>query len=1037
MLRSPKVDERTAAQVAAQVRDLLPYYVPGWQNRDSGPAEALVRIFGRYCEIVIDRLNVAPEKNLLAFLDFLGAAPLPPQPARIPLTFYLAQKAPGATVPVRTQVAAKPSQGEKNPVIFETEEELQVTPAILDSLFVKDRASDAYADGSSLLAATPPGAGPLPVEGPTLPAFRGDKPIPHILYLGLKLPASKALLKTLRLSFLIDGPGASGRQAVWEAVKEVRELKQPVSSPSSGTTVGETMEYERFTVEPLNPSSDTTAGLTRSGDVVFESLTVIPEMEVKGVRSRWLRCRFVSPPKTKSAPDASPTIESRTLKSVTVHTEIERPALPIEKGFANAVPVDLSKEFLPFGPRPKLGDTLYLANDEAFSLTNATVNVHLELLNPAGENVPPPILPTQPRSTRLLWEFSVGENSWAALGTSALVRIQDERTDFSDGTDILSRTGEVRFKFPSLPQPATVNGQKKYWVRVRIVGGDYGEEAHWEPDPEKGYVVVPSSVAPPIVATVSVSYVIASDSAPGAVWGYEDFRYTASGSQGLKLFQPVGPGGPALYLGFAPAPEQTLESRPLTTYFGLGTAPAGKAAHPPSNSLAVVWESWSKSSRSWISLIVRDDTNGFRRSGLVALLAPKDFVETDEFGKKRYWLRVRRADSAGDFEPTLRLVLLNTIMAVQAMTTTNEVLGSSNGKPGQKFRTNHAPVLEGQALQVLEPTLPSVEAVELIASEEGEDAVSRLLNPFSEREEIWVRWHLVANFNASGPQSRHYVLDRVRGEVTFGDGENGRIPPVLPGNIRMTRYRSGGGAGGNKPPNSVAQLMTTLPYVERVNNLEAASGGADLETRADLADRAPRSVRHGRRAVTAEDFEDLAVIASPEVGRARCVPLRDLAADPTGEKLAPGVISLIVVPRSGDRKPLPSLGLLDRVRRFLDQHRLLTTDLVLVGPDYVAIRMEAELAIADPNAAGDVQQAATRELQRFLHPLTGGGGTGWHFGRLPVASDLYTLLEGIRGVSHVRRLSTFAISDRPGAEMTSRFLIYSSDKHEVSVSLEE
>lgn len=1032
-VHKPRVDERTAVQVAAQVRDLLPHYVPGWQNQETGAAEALVRIFSRYCEIVIDRLNEAPAKNFLAFLNLLGATALPPRPARVPLTFYLAQKAPGAKVPARTQVAAKPSLGEKEPAIFETEEELQVTAASLDSLFVKDPAGDMYADGTSLLTPAPPAPGQVVVEEPKLPAFRGDKPIPHILYLGLNLPSSP-VLKTLRLGFVIEGSVSSGRKAVWEAVKEVKQAARAVNggTPASGPS-----EHARFTVIPLNPSSDATAGLTKSGDVEFESVALMPEVEVNGMRSRWLRCRFEAAPVTRGRAAASAVVEGRTLRSVTVHAEIERAALPIENGFANTVPVDLSKEFSPFGLRPKLGDTFYLANDEAFSLANATVSLHFELLNPARENVPPPILPVQARSIRLLWEFSVGETSWAALGTSAMVRIRDERTNFSDATEALSRTGEVSFRFPSMPQKGILNGQKKYWVRVRIVGGDYGEEAHWEHDSTKGYVVVPANVAPPIISAADVSYVIASDSAPNAIWGYEDFRYAAADSQGLRLFQPAGSGGPALYLGFRRVNGQVLEHSPLTMYFGLGNLPAGKGARLASSSPALVWDFWSQASRSWTSLIVRDDTNGFRTSGIVSLLGPEGFAATQEFGRERHWLRIRRTDSAGNLEPVLRLILLNTTMAVQAMTATDEVLGSSNGKPSQKFHTNQAPVLEGQVLQVREPTLPSVESAELITSEEGRDAVSRLLNPFSKREEIWIRWHLVPNFNASGPLNRHYVLNRVTGEVTFGDGENGRIPPVLPGNIRMRRYRSGGGARGNKPVGSVAQLMTTVPYVERVNNLEAASGGADPETRAEVLDRAPRGVRHGRRAVTAEDFEDLALMASPEVGRAFCVPLRDLAADPDGEKLALGVISLIVVPRSADRKPLPSGGLLDRVRSFLDQHRLLTTDLVLVAADYVAIRMEIELAITDPNAAADVQEAAKRELERYLHPTMGGRGSGWDFGRLPVASDLYTLLEGIRGVSHVRRLSTSHIPDRFGADMTSRFLIYSSDKHEVTVTLEE
>jgi hypothetical protein len=1042
-----KVDRRTAAKVAAQVRDRLPHHVPGWKPHEKGPAEALIRIFGRFCELIINRLNQAPEKNFLAFLDLLGASPLPPQPARVPLTFYLAQKAEGATVPERTQVAAPPAAGEKDPVIFETEQELQVTAANLDSLYVKDPIHDTYTDGSKLLPSAAPSTGQAAVEPSLLSAFRGDKPIPHILYLGLKLPSPCPTLKQVRLGFGIEGgPAASaaGRSVAWEAVQ-----KAP-PPPAAGASPSTVPEDERFTVIPLKPSSDTTADLTKNGDVVFDNFVPVPEVEVNGVQSQWLRCRFLTPPEKEThLPAAAPAPESRTLKSVSVHIEIERSGLQIEQAFANAVAIDLSKEFLPFGVRPKLGDTFYLASAEAFSLANSTVTLHFDLVNPASRTTEPSIPAAQPRGIKLVWEFWDGQ-AWARLGTSqpkGVTGIHDVAAGFSDDTEAISETGDVTFKFPSVPQQTIVNGQKNRWVRVRIAGGDYGEEAHLERDPAKwdkdnpAKMVVPATLAPPIVAAANVHYVLASDSVPEAVLSYEDFRYiTAPAARpGLRLLQPIDGTGPALYLGFNEPASQSLASSNLTVYFGLANAPGSKVTSSPLplNLKAVLWEYWSGISQRWTQFTVRDGTNGFRGSGTIPFLTPPDFLPREEFGRERHWLRVVRSDNTSDFDPTLASVLLNTTMAVQAVTVANEVLGSSNGKPDQIFHTIHSPVLEGQILQVLEPTMPSVEATELIKGEEGEDAVSPLMNPFSKREEIWVRWHLVDKFDASGPQNRHYFLNRLTGEVKFGDGEHGRIPPALAGNVRMKYYRSGGGTRGNQPPNSIKQLRTTIPFIERAENLVGASGGADAESRSALLDRAPRGVRHGRRAVTAEDFEDLTFLASPAAGRVRCVPLRDLAADPDAERQVPGVISLIVVPRSSDPKPLPSLELCDRIRDFLDGHRLLTADLVLVSPDYVAIRVETELAVTDPNSASDVERAASHELRRFLHPLTGGTGSGWDFGQLPAESDLYARLEGVRGVSHVRRLTIVRIPDRPGGEATSRFLICSGDPHKVTVTLEE
>ncbi len=110
MIASPKIDRRGAEEIAAQVRTLVPFYLPGLRSEGgSGQLiEALTRIFARYGELTIDRLNSAPERNLLAFLNLMGISPGRPQSARVPLTFYLsAPTVFAAIVPAGTQVAAE------------------------------------------------------------------------------------------------------------------------------------------------------------------------------------------------------------------------------------------------------------------------------------------------------------------------------------------------------------------------------------------------------------------------------------------------------------------------------------------------------------------------------------------------------------------------------------------------------------------------------------------------------------------------------------------------------------------------------------------------------------------------------------------------------------------------------------------------------------------------------------------------------------------------------------------------------------------
>src|SRR5262249_50559299 len=154
----------------------------------------------------------------------------------------------------------------------------------------------------------------------------------------------------------------------------------------------------------------------------------------------------------------------------------------------------------------------------------------------------------------------------------------------------------------------------------------------------------------------------------------------------------------------------------------------------------LAWEYWNRQ-QAWGSLVVEDGTQALTSSGTVVWLPPADIGLRADFGlDKQYWLRIRL--TKGDYSPRLRRVLLNTTPATQTYTVANEILGSSDGSKGQRFRVGHAPVLSGQRLDVLEPDLPTASECAAAREEEGEDAI-QIPAGATPRQEIWVRWHEV------------------------------------------------------------------------------------------------------------------------------------------------------------------------------------------------------------------------------------------------------------------------------------------------------
>jgi predicted phage baseplate assembly protein len=223
--------------------------------------------------------------------------------------------------------------------------------------------------------------------------------------------------------------------------------------------------------------------------------------------------------------------------------------------------------------------------------------------------------------------------------------------------------------------------------------------------------------------------------------------------------------------------------------------------------------------------------------------------------------------------------------------------------------------------------------------------------------------------------------------------------------------------------------------VDGVTNHEPAAGGAEQETLENVKERGPKALRHRNRAVTTQDFEDLAYEASSNVARVRAIvphydSIRSQWTPPYNAGDA-GRVGLIIVPHSPDIPPTPSLELIDRIEEYILTRAAPTLDLWIAGPDWVRVTVDAQIAPVSFEAADTLVETVATAVQRFLHPLTGGStGNGWAFGRKPHRSDLYALLESIEGVDHVRALQV--TEEEMGAVRPDRFLVFSG-MHTISL----
>ncbi len=595
-----------------------------------------------------------------------------------------------------------------------------------------------------------------------------------------------------------------------------------------------------------------------------------------------------------------------------------------------------------------------------------------------------------------------------------------------DSTWGLTRSGQVRFQLPASILPATIAGQENAWIRARIVRGDYGTEAEYvqvetpsgdEAQQQSGFTLVPASFRPPSINKIEIAYKYDSGFTPvDFVLSENDLNIADhTGSSPFAPFEPTSDQQPTLYLGFErPGAETGFANRSTSLYFGVVDSLTAVSDDGDSD---VVWEYHSLA--GWSALEARDETNGFRLPGLVKFLGPADFGSSVEFGRELFWLRARRDTSGSGGSPRLRRILTNTTWARQTVTIRDEILGSSTGAPRQVFRLAQTPIQpgepgeEGEWIEIREPELSDVD-LESLEQQPGNGSVRRVFDDLGRPIENWIRWRHVANLKyVSTNTSRHYELDRRTGEIRFGDGTHGRIPPQGRDNVRAAFYRAGGGPHGNLPAGTIIQLKTTVPYVDGVFNWEPSGGGTDWETLEQLKRRAPTSLRHRNRGVADVDFEDLVLASTREVARARAIAATDHG--------TAGKVTVIIVPRSPPApQPVP-IRLCHEVEVFLGQRSSPLIDLRVSGPDWLAVNVAAVVVPVSLDATILLRGEILQRINRFLHPLTGGkDGRGWNIGRLPQRSELVALVESTAGVDYVKQLE---VSPAGGAPVSS--VVYS------------
>ena len=180
----------------------------------------------------------------------------------------------------------------------------------------------------------------------------------------------------------------------------------------------------------------------------------------------------------------------------------------------NTTTLDISKDFYPFGEQPRFNDTFYLASDQVLAKAGGTVTLSVTL---TADH-----LPYTAGAVELAWEVWNGK-TWERLTvTSTQGMVNPTPVN-------LTASGPLSLILPSQTEATSVGGDTHYWLRVRLLKGDYGQAAFTRPSrngQSPTYEFVEATLQPPSVASLKLGYTYLSDeSSLSNYQTYNDFTY--------------------------------------------------------------------------------------------------------------------------------------------------------------------------------------------------------------------------------------------------------------------------------------------------------------------------------------------------------------------------------------------------------------------------------------------------------------------------------------------------------------------------------
>ena len=956
-MKIPQMEKMSKKDIIDYMRKCAKQYVPEWRYDKNQPdaGTALVSIFADMMYDNFKKFNLSVAGDLFSFFDGINAKLLPASPAEGFVVFGMPEGLLSeAEVPMGTRLLA---EGEEEQLVFETQEEVLVCPLDIQKIFLAAPKEDAIYELFD----------PKKDSAPSFFLFQdGTENLQHHLLVfcfGKELKiASHA---DVRLSFVLEGNAINVNAINVNAINvnaiNGRDLESGLAEALCDPSrirlyYGAGEEFQNIT--------DCTY---QDGALCFR----IPGGEQGIAPMEEFASHYVI---------AMEILDGRFftemyLKQISLGTECirQRPEFVNVNGTDQEI-----EEFLAFGENPSLYDECCIGSGEIFGKAGAHIVLEFDLdfVKIPIEEIVSGVKITWKRIMRkqefvpeeeyditiseVIWEYYNGFG-WKRLAVSG-----QYRNIFAVEDGLRGVRRRMEFTCPTDIQPALVNSAENYCIRARIIRMNNAYKT-------KGAYIAP------VMGNFSMSYsYMGNPLTPLTIFqqsNLEQIEYLPEEMQQKGFAFPL-------------CKARTEKTR--TCYLGFRNPPVGGplkflfAMHDlVKDNLAVKWEYLSQ--EGWKEMHPADGTEGFSHTGLISWYGRRDSCHKQMFGQDLYWIRFceeNRQQRGSDMDscPKIEGIYPNAT-SILGVETVEEVYGIE-------------PRAEDKQIQLSYTNISGLEVY-----------VLKMDDSYSSLGSGWELWTEVEELTQGSGSRKEYVADRRTGRLIFpkymdalGRNEQDEIE------IRV-KYSYNWGNQGNVSKGEISRLDRTVGFINSVFNPMATVCGLAEEKIMEAVERNANLLRHNRRCVSAEDYEDMAREAARDISKVRCFP----GYDELGNS-QPGAVTLVVLPRDYGE----SFYSFERTRKkiyndltaHMDENIVNGGRFHIVMPELIRLDVKVILELTQKKEVFATLKRVREELERFLDPLCGNFyGDGWEIGTLPDKNQITHALKTVDGVKYISQIS--------------------------------